>query len=92
MILGYPGGRRATLMMSLLTTTPGQARVLGSEGFIDILPRFHHPHEIVLHRARDVRAGTRATVVSGKRSLAGPHEVWRLTRGTSCPRARMRRP
>jgi predicted dehydrogenase len=50
MILGYPGGRRATLTMSFLTMTPGQARILGSEGFIDILPRFHHPHDIVLHR------------------------------------------
>jgi predicted dehydrogenase len=51
MILGYPGGRRAALMLSLRTATPGQARIFGSEGFIDVLPRFHHPRGIVLHEA-----------------------------------------
>jgi predicted dehydrogenase len=51
LILGAPGGRRATLTMSIVTQTPGQARILGSEGFIDVPPRFHHPTEIVLHRA-----------------------------------------
>jgi predicted dehydrogenase len=50
LILGFPGGRRATLTMSLLTQTPGQARILGTGGFIDVLPRFHHPKDIVLHR------------------------------------------
>jgi predicted dehydrogenase len=51
LLLGSPGGRRAVLTMSLVTQTPGQARIFGSEGFIDVLPRFHHPTDIVLHRA-----------------------------------------
>ncbi|MBS2021810.1 MAG: Gfo/Idh/MocA family oxidoreductase [Deltaproteobacteria bacterium] len=50
LILGYPGGVRATLTTSLVTPLPAQARVFGSEGFIDILPRFHHPKDLVVHR------------------------------------------
>ena len=29
---------------------PGQARVLGTQGWVDVLPRFHHPATVVLHR------------------------------------------
>jgi hypothetical protein len=29
---------------------PGQARVFGTTGWIDVLPRFHHPTTVVLHR------------------------------------------
>ena len=29
---------------------PGAARILGSDGWIDVLPRFHHPETFVLHR------------------------------------------
>jgi predicted dehydrogenase len=50
LLLGYPGGRSATLMTSLRHALPGQARVFGTEGWIDVLPRFHHPDVIVLHR------------------------------------------
>jgi predicted dehydrogenase len=49
--LGFPGGRSATLFSSLLSPSPGQARVFGTGGWIDVLPRFHHPDTIVLHRA-----------------------------------------
>ena len=35
---------------SLRNALPGQARVFGTEGWIDVLPRFHHPQTIVLHR------------------------------------------
>jgi predicted dehydrogenase len=48
--LGYPEGRSALLFSSLRCATPAQARVYGSEGWIDVLPRFHHPATIVLHR------------------------------------------
>jgi predicted dehydrogenase len=48
--LGYPDGRSATLFASLRCATPGQARVFGTAGWIDVLPRFHHPSTIVLHR------------------------------------------
>jgi predicted dehydrogenase len=49
-LLGFPGGRSATLLSSLLSPSPGQARVFGTAGWIDVLPRFHHPDTIVLHR------------------------------------------
>ncbi|WP_252437039.1 Gfo/Idh/MocA family protein [Pseudonocardia humida] len=48
--LGYADGRSATLFASLRCATPGQARVFGTAGWIDVLPRFHHPDTIVLHR------------------------------------------
>jgi predicted dehydrogenase len=50
LILGYPGGRRAQITVSLLTATPGAARIFGSDGYLDVLPRFHHPNDLVLHR------------------------------------------
>ena len=49
--LGFVDGRSAALFSSLRCATPGQARVFGTAGWIDVLPRFHHPQTIVLHRA-----------------------------------------
>jgi predicted dehydrogenase len=51
LLLDYADGRTATLMTSLRNALPGQARVFGTTGWIDVLPRFHHPTTIVLHRA-----------------------------------------
>ncbi|MGY1715375.1 Gfo/Idh/MocA family protein [Geodermatophilus sp. SYSU D01106] len=50
LLLTYDDGRSATLTTSLRYPTPGQARVFGTGGWIDVLPRFHHPATIVLHR------------------------------------------
>jgi predicted dehydrogenase len=50
LLLGYSDGRSAALMTSLRHALPGQARVFGTTGWIDVLPRFHHPQTIVLHR------------------------------------------
>ena len=50
-LLGWADGRTASLFTSLRCATPGQMRVYGTEGWIDVLPRFHHPDTIVLHRA-----------------------------------------
>jgi predicted dehydrogenase len=50
LLLDYADGRTATLMTSLRNALPGQARVFGRAGWIDVLPRFHHPTTIVLHR------------------------------------------
>jgi predicted dehydrogenase len=50
LLLGWEDGRSATLTTSLRFPTPGQARVFGTQGWIDVLPRFHHPATIVLHR------------------------------------------
>jgi len=51
LLLDYGDGRSATLTTSLRYALPGQARVFGTTGWIDVLPRFHHPQTIVLHRA-----------------------------------------
>ncbi len=51
LLLGWDDGRSATLQTSLRNALPGQARVFGTEGWVDVLPRFHHPATIVLHRA-----------------------------------------
>jgi predicted dehydrogenase len=51
LLFDYGDGRSATLMASLRNALPGQARVFGTTGWIDVLPRFHHPTTIVLHRA-----------------------------------------
>jgi predicted dehydrogenase len=50
LLLDYADGRSATLTSSLKYRLPGQARVFGTTGWIDVLPRFHHPQTIVLHR------------------------------------------
>ena len=50
-LLGFGDGRSATLLASLRCATPGQARVFGTGGWIEVPPRFHHPDRIVLHRA-----------------------------------------
>jgi predicted dehydrogenase len=49
-LMGWADGRSATLFTSLRCATPGQMRVYGTEGWIDVPPRFHHPVRIVLHR------------------------------------------
>ena len=51
LLLGWDDGRSATLTTSLRNALPGQARVFGTEGWVDVLPRFHHPDTILLHRA-----------------------------------------
>jgi predicted dehydrogenase len=49
-LLEFGDGRTATLSCTLRGETPGSARVFGTEGWIDVLPRFHHPETIVLNR------------------------------------------
>ena len=50
-VLAFASGATAALMATLRCATPGQARVFGTDGWVDVLPRFHHPDTIVLHRA-----------------------------------------
>jgi predicted dehydrogenase len=49
-LLAFGSGATAALTATLRCATPGQARVFGTDGWIDVLPRFHHPETIVLHR------------------------------------------
>ena len=41
---------RRTPVRLLHSPLPGQARIFGTTGWIDVLPRFHHPTTVVLHR------------------------------------------
>jgi predicted dehydrogenase len=50
LLLGFEGGRSATLTTSLHAPLPGAARILGSRGWIELPPRFHHATQLVLHR------------------------------------------
>ncbi len=50
-LLAYDDGRAATLSCSLRGPTPGGARIMGTTGWIDIHPRFHHPTSITVSRA-----------------------------------------
>ena len=59
-LLGFAGGAHRDDDTSLRCPTPGQARVFGTDGWIDVLPRVPPPDTIVLHRARPRPAGDRA--------------------------------
>ena len=50
LLLGYDDGRAAALLVTLRGHTPGAAQIRGTEGWIDVPPRFHHPDRIVLTR------------------------------------------
>src|SRR3712207_2969066 len=79
-LLGYADGRSATLLASLRNVLPGQARVFGTAGWIDVPPRFHHPQRIVLHRP-----GKEPEVITRPQTGAGyAHE---LVEVTECLRA-----
>lgn len=80
LLLGYADGRSAALTTSLRHPLPGQARVHGTEGWIDVLPRFHHPQTIVLHR------GDREPEVMTRPQLGGGY-AHELIEVTECLRA-----
>jgi predicted dehydrogenase len=81
-LLRYPGGRSALLFASLRSPAPGEARVLGTSGWIQVPPRFHYPSRIVLHRgghdpetidARLTGAGYTHELVEVTERVAGGH-------------------
>jgi predicted dehydrogenase len=75
LLLAFPGGATALLTTSLHSPMPGSARVFGADGWIDVLPRFHHPTEVVLHRP-----GVDATsVVALPRGGGYSHELIEVT-------------
>lgn len=49
LLLGYNDGRSATLSCSFESYGPGRMALLGTDGWIDVLPRFHHPSAFVVH-------------------------------------------
>jgi predicted dehydrogenase len=50
LLLGYDDGRAATLLGSIKNASPGSARIVGTGGWIDIPPRFHHPGSLTITR------------------------------------------
>jgi predicted dehydrogenase len=50
LLLGFEHGHSATLTTSLHAPLPGAARILGSRGWLELPPRFHHATQLVLHR------------------------------------------
>ncbi|ROR96276.1 putative dehydrogenase [Salana multivorans] len=50
LLVDFGSGRTATLQTSFRSPMPGDARIYGTEGWIDLPPRFHHPDRVVLHR------------------------------------------
>jgi len=80
LLLDHGDGRSATLTTSLRYATPGQARVYGTAGWIDVLPRFHHPETIVLHRQ-----GAEAETIT--RTPLGSGYAHELIEVTECVRA-----
>ena len=50
LLLGYDDGRAATLLASIRHYSPGTARIVGSDGWIDVEARFHHPTAFTLSR------------------------------------------
>jgi predicted dehydrogenase len=75
-LLRYPGGRSALLFASLRSPAPGEARVLGTSGWIQVPPRFHYPSRIVLHRT-----GHDPQVIDATLTGAGyAHELAEVTR------------
>jgi predicted dehydrogenase len=49
LLLGYDDGR-AAMLHAAFHGSPGAARVIGTDGWIDVPPRFHHPDRLVLRR------------------------------------------
>jgi predicted dehydrogenase len=83
LLLDYADGRTATLTISLRNALPGQARVFGTTGWIDVLPRFHHPETIVLHRA-----GAEPETITRPPLGAGyAHELIEVTEGVRAGRS-----
>jgi predicted dehydrogenase len=75
LLLGYEDGRAATLLISLRNRTPGMARIHGTKGWIEVPPRFHHPHHMVLQRT-----GAEPEVISRPPSGTGySHELTEVT-------------
>lgn len=51
--LSYDRDQIAQLSCGLTTYGPGRMVIGGTEGYLEVLPRFHHPSRIVLHHGKD---------------------------------------
>lgn len=74
-LLGWADGATAVLTCSLRCPSPGQFRIFGTAGWIDVLPRFHHPRHIVLHR----RGAEPETITAEPTGVGYTHELIEVT-------------
>ncbi|HEY0811753.1 MAG TPA: Gfo/Idh/MocA family oxidoreductase [Pseudonocardia sp.] len=74
-LLSFPGAGAATMYCSLRCASPGQMRVFGTDGWVDVLPRFHHPATIVLHRL----GAEPETIVAPRIGAGYAHELIEVT-------------
>lgn len=51
-LLGYPGGRSATLAGAFTTYGPGRMTLTGTKGWIDLHPRFHRAASVTIWREK----------------------------------------
>lgn len=58
MLLGYDDGRSATLSVSFLTHGPGRMMILGTQGWIDVHPRFHRATSFTVWRGGEAETMT----------------------------------
>ena len=82
LLLGYDNGTSATLMCSLHSPMPGYARIFGTEGWIEVLPRFHHPDRFVVHRG----SADAETVTAPHTGGGYCHELIEVTEGVRAGR------
>jgi predicted dehydrogenase len=82
LLLGYADGRAATLLATVKHQTPGAARIHGTEGWIDVHPRFHHPSTIVLTR----RGQEPETITRPPRGGGYAHELDEVTQAVAAGR------
>lgn len=82
LLLGYADGRAATLLATIRHQTPGAARIHGTDGWIDVHPRFHHPSTIVLTR----RGHDPETITRPPRGGGYSHELAEVTQAVAAGR------
>ena len=82
LLLGYDDGRAAALLASIRHYTPGAARIHGTQGWIDVQPRFHHPRTIVLSR----RGHVPETITRLPRGGGYAHELAEVTEAVAAGR------
>ncbi|MDY7104061.1 MAG: Gfo/Idh/MocA family oxidoreductase [Actinomycetota bacterium] len=69
-------GRAGVAQCSLRSPLPGGAAVYGTDGWIEVPPRFHHPDEIVIHTAEGDRSPNVHRTVSAPANGTGyVHEL-----------------
>lgn len=64
------GDRQGVASSSLLTRLPGAAAVYGTDGWLELPPRFHHPDRVIVHR-RDGDGEAAAEVIMAPATGAG---------------------